>query len=227
MIGQVLSLFQRLAVTRMFSRWAPAYEEEVTDNAYSAADRVIAAALSTLTPISPNTLEIADVGIGTGLVAQEIFKILPCRITGLDFNPDMLTLCSEKNIAAKLYRCDVGQDLWPLPDQSVDCVLSAGLFEYLTNNMGAHVLRESARILKAKGWLIFTYIPDDRKDFHTALWNGHSGRFLTCAYGPNYIETLLRKSGFEIIEHTADFDGSVFEDGSSYPYRLITAQKID
>jgi len=107
----------------------------------------------------------------------------------------------------------------------MDGVLSAGLFEYLTKDMATHVIKESARILKPQGWLIFTYIPEDIKNFKARLWHGHSGRFLTCAYNPAYLERMLKEMGFNVCEHTPSFDGSVFEDGSSYPYRLITAQK--
>jgi predicted TPR repeat methyltransferase len=223
--SKILDGFQRLAVKRMFSRWAPDYEMEVTDNAYSAAQSVAQAAITHLQPSTPSTLEIADIGIGTGLLAEDVFDALPCRITGLDFNPEMLTLCSEKNIAAALYQSDLGRDVWPLKDKSFDAVISAGLFEYLTKDMALHVIKESARILKPQGWLIFTYIPEQKKDFHAALWNGHSGRFLTCGYKPCYIEHILQKSGFKILDHSDDFDGSIFEDGSRYPYRMIAAQK--
>ncbi len=62
----------------MFARWSPIYEEEVADNHYSAADRVAAATIPLLG--AHKNPAIADIGIGTGLLAAQIKAAAPCMM---------------------------------------------------------------------------------------------------------------------------------------------------
>lgn len=225
MWSAVLSTFQRTAAKRMFSRWSPVYEEEVADNAYSAADETARVTLKYLARQYNVNPVVADIGIGTGLLAQQIYDAYPCRIMGLDFSEDMLTLCSGRDIAELLIKCDVGKDRWPLEDGAADAVCAAGLLEYLTQEMLQHFIVEAARTLQQKGVLVFTYIPLNNGDKKLGLWRGHSGTYLSCRYVPEALEAMLAAAGLEILEHSAPFSGCVFQDGSSYEYRLIAAQK--
>lgn len=208
----------------MFSRWSPLYEEEVADNAYSAADRVAITALKCLAAQDLDDPTIADIGIGTGLLAQQIYDSTPCVIIGLDFTEDMLAVCAMRNIVERLIKCDVGKDPWPLERGEMDMVVSAGLFEYLTPPMVQHFLQQSRLALHHKGTLIFTYLPVADGEKTIKLWQGHSGTYLTCGYTPDTMDRLLKQNGFEIIEHSKPFTGCVFHDGSSYDYRLISAR---
>lgn len=209
----------------MFARWSLIYEEEVTDNAYSAATKVAESAIRALGALAETNPKIADIGIGTGLLAQEIYDSLPCRITGLDFSEDMMAACAGRGITELLIRCDVGKEVWPLPGHDFDAVTAAGLFEYLTPSMAKHFISEAARILKTSGHVIFSYIPAADGTRKVGLWRGHSGTFLICSFAAEDLELLLQQNGFDIVEHSPPFAGSVFEDGSSYDYRLIAARK--
>jgi predicted TPR repeat methyltransferase len=223
----ILHLFQRYATHGIFTRWSPSYEEEVARLNYSAADEVAAAAFRHLPPSNiDEPLHIADIGIGTGLLAQQIWEGVPCLIAGLDFSEDMMAICSQKDIAELLIKCDVGKDHWPLEEEGYDAVLSAGLHEYLTPAMLQHYLQQSYRILDKDGLLVFSYVPSEKAQHSYTLWNGRNGRFLRCDYDPALLEQSLAKAGFKLLEHKAAFKGSVFTDGSSFPYRLIAAQKI-
>lgn len=224
MMRPLIDFYQRFAASRMFSRWSPVYEQEVLENAYSAADRCAAEAIRLLAA-GPSDPAIADIGIGTGLMAQQIYDALPCRIAGLDFSEDMLAQCAAKEIAEVLIKCDVGSGRWPLADDDFTLVASAGLAEYLTPSMLQHFLSESARLLQQKGHLVFTYVPQQSGEKATDFWRGHSGTYLVCRYLPQDIEVFLQKSGFELLQHSAPFDGCVFKDESRYPYRLIVARK--
>lgn len=221
----LLSAYQRLAAKRMFSRWSPYYEYEVTENKYSAADRTAAEAIRLLVQQKRNRPLIADIGIGTGLSAQQIFDALPCRIIGLDFTEDMLAVCAARNITELLIKCDVGKSPWPLESESADMVVSSGLAEYLTPEMLQHFLSESARVLQQNAPLVFTYMPSDAGKHSIKLWRGHSGTYLVCDYTPQEIEASLSQNGFILLQHSAPFAGCVFRDGSSYDYRLIAAKK--
>lgn len=228
MLNLLINSYQRYAARRMFSRWSPIYEEEVTENAYSAADRVAQSTLKHLaeSQIGQGKASIADIGIGTGLLAQQIYDAIPCNIIGLDFTEDMMAVCMARDITELLIKCDAGKDHWPIVDDAQDCVIAAGLFEYLTPAMVQHFLNESKRVLKGNGLLVFSYMPREKDEKQMTLWPGHSGTFLTCSYTEEEIERFLKQNDFAIIEHSARFAGSTFEDGSSYDYRLISARSL-
>jgi len=227
LLPTLINLYQRHSARRMFGRWAPVYEEEVAANAYSAADAVAQAAIRHLARAGVHNPKIADVGIGTGLLAQQIHDAMPCRITGLDFSEDMMAACAGRGITELLIKCDVGRDEpWPLPPTSFDAVVAAGLFEYLTDDMVANVFLEASELLKPGGLLILTYVPVKEGEKETALWHGHSGTYIVCRAQPVMIEARVMAYGFTMKEHTGPFKGCVFADGSSYDYRLIVAERL-
>lgn len=228
----LISFYQRIAAKRMFSRWAESYEFDVMDNHYSAVDRVAQAAIKYIAGSTKDGAagfedepDIADIGIGTGLLAEQLQDSLSCRIIGLDFTDGMMAICAQKGVAELLIKCDAGRDVWPIENESIDMVVSAGLHEYLTPPMVQHFLKESHRTLQQNGILIYTYMPRDDDGKAIQLWHGHSGTFVICAYAPYEMKEMLQQSNLEIIEHSAPFKGSIFEDGSSYDYRLIAAKK--
>ncbi len=207
----------------MFARWSPLYETEVTENKYSAADEVAKEAIRLLGQMDKQDPVIADIGIGTGLLAQQIYDALPCRIVGLDFTEDMMAVAAARDITELLIKCDAGKDHWPLENHCVDMVLSSGLLEYFTPEMVQHFLTETKRVLHKKAMVAFTYMPKDRGEKSIQLWHGHSGTYLICGYEPEEMERFVRQSGLELLRHSEPFKGCIFSDGSSYDYRLITA----
>src|SRR5690606_19352846 len=116
-------IYQRHASRRMFGRWSPTYEQDVAANAYSAADKVAEVVLVHLAAACKKAEPaIADIGIGTGLLAQQIFDATPCRLAGLDFADDMMAQCQQRDITDLLIKCDAGKNHWPLPDGEYDAV---------------------------------------------------------------------------------------------------------
>lgn len=223
----LLNLYQRYAAQKIFSRWSPDYDGEVAVLSYSAADKVAEATLRHLPESSvEDPLHIADIGIGTGLLAQQIWEAVPCLIAGLDFSEDMMSLCAQKEVAELLIKCDVGKDHWPLQESAYDAVIASGLFEYMTPSMVQHFLGEATRILEPGALMVFSYIPSPRSDDSFTIWNGRNGRFVRCEYEPSKLQAKVEGFGFKILEHKEPFDGSVFSDGSRYSYRLIAAQKL-
>lgn len=219
------NIYQRRAARAMFSRWSPIYEDDVVADQYSAADKVAAAVIKYLGLGTAENPLIADVGIGTGLLAQQIYDALPCRITGIDFSEDMMSVALQKEITELLLKFDAGKEPWPFTPASYDAVVSAGLLEYFTPDMTQHFMQQSAKILKPEGCLIFTYVPTDKAPQTVDLWHGKSGKFLSCAYAPETLMQWMSSAGFNIVDHTEPFAGSVFRDGSTYPYRLIAAKR--
>lgn len=209
----------------MFAQWSPIYEVEVTENKYSAADEVAKESIRLLGQMDKTGPLLADIGIGTGLLAQQIFDALPCRIIGLDFTEDMMAVTAAREITELLVKCDVGKDLWPIESGLCDMVASAGLLEYLTPDMCRHFLAESARVLQSGAPLVFTYMPRGAGEKQTTLWHGHTGTYLICGYEPSEMEQMIRNAGLKLVSHSEPFKGCVFHDGSSYDYRLMIAEK--
>lgn len=216
MLDALKTLYQRFAACRVFSRWAEDYEADVTANRYSAANAVQIA----LKPHLKAQSRILDVGIGTGLIWEGLDIPEGAEIGGLDIAEDMLAQASSHPDIGALFLCDAGRAAWPCEDVYLDMVVSAGLFEYLTEKMARHVFAEARRVLKSGGLFIATYIPSTENG--TYFWKGKSGGILSCTYAPEWME---QQDGFSVIEHAPAFAGSVFADGSSYDYRLIILRR--
>lgn len=224
MIAFLLDFLQRRSSARVFRHWAPDYDEDVRQNAYSAPARVAKAAAPYLTALGKPAPALLDLGIGSGILTALIRRSAPeAVVTGLDFSSEMLAQASARDAPAdRLFQCDAGRQGWPVEEASQDMIVSAGLFEYLTPRMiRRHVLPEARRCLKPGGRFILTYIPSETGRDALSLWHGKTGRFLQCALDPAKLEAAARQSGFEIADHSAPFAGSIFRDGSSYHYRLL------
>lgn len=224
MLQRLLGLYQRYAAHRMFSRWSRWYEVEVMENQYSAPEAIAKEAAVLIGEGGDAYPLVADIGIGTGLLAQLIQDARPCRIIGLDFSEHMMAVAGGRGIAELLVKCDVGKDIWPIESGSCDMVVSAGLLEYLTPSMLEHYFRESKRVLKKDGYLIFTYKPRMPQQRGINLWPGYSGTYLTCSYVPAEIEELLRQNEFKTLRHSVPFKGCIFTDGTYYDYRMVSAR---
>lgn len=73
-------------------------------------------------------LPIADIGCGTGLVAEKLG--LPSEaIDGMDISPEMLQIAEQKNVYRSLYEVDLTAPLDDLPT-NYGAVLSAGTFTH-------------------------------------------------------------------------------------------------
>lgn len=216
MISALKTFYQHRAARKVFGRWAETYEADVQTSAYSAANAVRQALL----PFLEEESRITDLGVGTGLIWEGVEISDMTEIAGLDISPDMMEQASAIPELGPLYCCNVGADEWPLEDASQDLIVAAGLFEYLTQPMAAHVFEEARRALKPGGRFILTYIPGTENGSKT--WEGKSGNILSCYFDPLWIE---RQEGFGVTDHTAPFIGSTFANGSSYDYRLIVLRK--
>lgn len=89
---------------------------------------------------------IADIGCGTGLVADALG--LPReQIDGIDISPEMLAVARRKALYRALYQADLtaSLDASPLP-RDYGAVLSAGTFTL--GHLGPDVLRELLRIAR-------------------------------------------------------------------------------
>lgn len=216
MISALKTLYQQFAARRVFDHWADTYEGDVKNHQYSAA----AAVREALLPHLGADSQLVDLGVGTGLIWEGVDIPEDAEITGLDMSSAMMERASVIPELGPLYLCDVGRHDWPVYNETMDMIVAAGLFEYLTLAMARHALSEAHRTLKPGGRFIFTYIPGLKNEEKS--WDGRSGNILSCRFDPAWI---AQQDGFSVETHTEPFAGSVYDDGQSYDYRLITLRK--
>ncbi len=75
-----------------------------------------------------NDTPIADIGCGTGLVAEAL-NMPPSEIDGIDISHEMLEVATSKNLYRALYCADLTETIEPLP-KDYGAVLSAGTFTH-------------------------------------------------------------------------------------------------
>lgn len=125
------------AVTMRQGRWRP---------------RLVERALSGAAP-----LRILDLGCGTGAMALALARALPsATLIGVDGDPDVLERAQAKahteGIELELH--EALADHLPIPDASVQCVVSTLMFHHLTPSVKRGALAEARRVLGAGGRLL-------------------------------------------------------------------------
>lgn len=94
---------------------------------------------------------VADIGCGGGFdVLLAACRVGPGRVIGFDLSPPMIDRANLHRRPSAEFRAG-NQEAIPLPDASVDCVLSNGAFRYARRKKDA--LRELFRVLKPGGRL--------------------------------------------------------------------------
>lgn len=76
----------------------------------------------------PSDVPVADIGCGTGLVAQAL-NLPQSNIDGFDISPHMLAKARDKNIYANLHRADLTSPL-QTPQTPYGALVSAGTFTH-------------------------------------------------------------------------------------------------
>lgn len=138
--------------------------------------------------VSPNSLNIVDLGCGTGLVGEH-FRPLAKNLRGIDLSSQMLALARQKNIYDDLCQADILQALDQFSPESIELFIAADVLGYLGNLQNLFTKIYSA--LKPEGYWLFS-IETGEQDY--AL----SSR-VRFTHSPKYIQNLCAQLGFHII----------------------------
>jgi ubiquinone/menaquinone biosynthesis C-methylase UbiE len=166
-----------------------------------------------------------DVGIGTGLGALS-FHRSGLKIVGIDNSPAMIRECKSRGLPWEIIEHDLTKLPWPLKDNSVDHVVSAGVSHFVANWSVA--ILETSRLLKAGGLFGFDFDEfDPEKDERFApvadgvyeTYNAEYDEFLY-RYSETFVFGALAKAGFEIV-HDTEF--LVSKENRNY-FRAIVAR---
>ena len=138
-------------VRHLFDQFSHQYDRQmVEDLAYCAP--VILRRLAGLLGCAPCTVDILDLGCGTGL-AGEYFRPLARRLDGIDLSPRMIAEAKRKRIYDRLAVGDIEVFLGAR-GRNYDLLIAADTLVYF-GDLSA-VFRGAKRRLRPGGWFLFT-----------------------------------------------------------------------
>jgi SAM-dependent methyltransferase len=100
--------------------------------------------------------DILEVGCGTGVIAEELARITPARVVGLDIDPTMLTLTTRQESRVTYVQGDA--HALPFPGESFDAVVCHYLLLWLADPVQG--VREMARVIRPGGRVLACAEPD-------------------------------------------------------------------
>ena len=125
-----LSLDPRMNKEKIYDKWAETYDGYVNKLNYLAPKNVAKEVFDFLEEMKIDHLKILDFGCGTGLLGQELNKVLEGRYTfeigGIDISEKMIEKCREKMVYNLLVKKDLFKE--ELSDKNYDLIVSSGVF---------------------------------------------------------------------------------------------------
>jgi demethylmenaquinone methyltransferase/2-methoxy-6-polyprenyl-1,4-benzoquinol methylase len=117
-------------------------------------------------------MHVADVAVGTGLVAREALRVLngQGRVVGVDPSPGMLSIARQ---SLSIETVVATAENLPLPDQSFDFVSMGYALRHVEDMTGA--FRQFLRVLKPGGRVCILEITRPRTRFGRALLRAYLG----------------------------------------------------
>ena len=136
---------------KLYGKWAQTYDKDFASNSnYLSPIKIssffIKHARNTDTPI-------LDVGAGTGLVGECLFKTGNKKIIGIDISSEMLKKAKSKGCYSSLLEADITKSI-PLKSNTIGAVVSAGTFTH--GHLGPDVFDELLRITKPGGLFVLS-----------------------------------------------------------------------
>jgi predicted TPR repeat methyltransferase len=176
-------------IERFYDNYANSYDQKLVNGLQYQAPQIILAALQQhcQDKIDPDTVDILDLGCGTGLCGQAL-RPMAKRLDGVDLSPQMLAKAQQRNIYDELEVADI----YPFMEKKSGCydvIVAAGLFEHIGDPR--HVLTAAFRALKDRGVFIFT-----AEDNPTQELGVNSSAYYT--HGRTYLAERATQSGFSV-----------------------------
>jgi ubiquinone/menaquinone biosynthesis C-methylase UbiE len=171
---------------------------------------------------------VLDLGCGDGRHAKRMRELGAARVVGMDVNPNMIQLATEKQNSDSedlLFIVGDGKQI-PLESESVDRIFSNFVIHYFSNSR--EVFSEIARVLKDHGYFVGTFNLTDVDEGFEYLINqempirlGQGDESLVVqnlVKSRKEIEEALQKVSLKIIgEKELAHPNAVVDD--SYPYK--------
>jgi len=179
-------------ITQLFDHYADHFDEHLNQGLDYQVPDAFFEILQQFTNLQPRSVDFADLGCGTGLVAERL-KPLARSIIGVDLSSKMLAKAKQKQLYDTLVEQDNTAFLHD-KENTFDCITAADVFVYQGNLESIFMNAFSA--LKPNGYFIFSTELAVGDHFELSP----SGRF---HHGKHYIQTLADNIGFQVLSAQA------------------------
>jgi SAM-dependent methyltransferase len=156
---------------------------------------------------------VLDFGCGCGRITRYLIEQTEAEIHGTDYNPDLVSWCSQNLVRASFSRNRLEPPL-RAPDAAFDLVVARSVFTHLTEDVQQSWLKEMARVIRSGGLFYFTMhgpllaarlSPTQRERFDAGelvvTYRDFQGANLCSSYaGPDYVRRHLIRE-FELIRY--------------------------
>jgi len=140
----------RDALIQGYDAWAATYDRDVRQMGYCTPEHVADAICGQIA--QPDTL-LLDVGAGTGLLGEALYRRGYRHLTGIDASHGMLRQAARKGIYRLLCQMMLGGPLG-FAHQSFDGLIAAGVFS--SGHATSESLMAFHRIVRVGGWIVFS-----------------------------------------------------------------------
>ena len=136
---------------KLYKKWAKTYDKDFAFNSNYLSPKKIS---NFFNKYSKNTdAPILDVGAGTCLVGECLYKKINKKIIGIDISSEMLKQAKLKRCYSSLIEADLTKTI-PLRNNSIGAIVSAGTFTH--GHVGPDVFVELLRITKPGGLFVLS-----------------------------------------------------------------------
>ena len=136
---------------KLYKKWAKTYDNDFALNSNYLSPLKISSFFNKHSKITDTP--ILDIGAGTGLVGEYLFKSGNKKIIGIDISSEMLKQAKLKGCYSSLMEADVTKKI-PLNSNSIGAIVSAGTFTH--GHVGPDVFDELIRIIKPGGLFVLS-----------------------------------------------------------------------
>ena len=136
---------------KLYKKWAKTYDKEFALNSNYLSPKKICSFFNRFA--KKFDTPILDVGAGTGLVGELLYRTGNKKIIGIDISSEMLDQAKLKGCYDSLIKADITKEI-PLKNNSIGAVVSAGTFTH--GHVGPNAFDEMLRITKPGGLFILS-----------------------------------------------------------------------
>jgi predicted TPR repeat methyltransferase len=176
---------------RLFDTYATSFDQHLVEELHYQVPQMLQGAVMQILGPAPTSLEVIDLGCGTGLVGQ-LFRPVAGRLTGVDLSPGMIEQARRRQVYDQLVLRDMVEHL-RVRQEGCDLVLAADVFIYMGDL--AALFAEVARLLRPGGLFAFSLETTTEADYCLQ----HNRRY---AQSLTYVQRLAAEHQLTTIQTT-------------------------
>jgi len=174
-------------ISSLFDSYADHYDSHLTEALHYQVPECLYQAVVGSEAVPPNSLDILDLGCGTGLCGEK-FKNLARTLTGVDLSAQMLVFAKQKSIYSDLIQSDILTYLQNC-QRMFNLIVAGDVLVYYGDL--ALVFAAAAQVLTSGG--LFGFNAEMSKEDYVMT---ASGRF---AHNKTYLDKLAAANDFEMV----------------------------